>query len=56
MRPTAAVLLLAAAACGASDKWAEEKGDIPFVVGRAKGDAQAQASGRAPMYFFTATW
>ncbi len=38
------------------EKWRDHMGDLPFVVGHAKGNAQAAASGRPPMYFFTATW
>jgi hypothetical protein len=61
MRPFAASLLVAVAAlaaCGKSpaSKWADHKGDIPFVVGQAAGMSQATATGRPPMYFFTATW
>ena len=63
MRQVAAFLvpaLLALAACGNSSgpdsKWAEHMGDIPFVVGQAKGVRIATSSGRQPMYFFTATW
>ena len=60
MRQAAALLLVplaALAACGPpKSKWADHKGDIPFVVGQAAGMRQAEASGRPPMYFFTATW
>ena len=54
---TMAVALMAPAA-GADetkDKWASHKGDIPFVVGYAKGMAQVKDTGRPPMYFFTTT-
>jgi hypothetical protein len=37
-------------------KWGDHMGDLPFVVGYEKGMKQAAASGRQPMYFFTATW
>ena len=64
MRTHAAALVVLAAlgaACGQSSsgadpKWAEHMGDIPFVVGQAKGASQVTATGRPPMYFFTATW
>jgi len=36
--------------------WSEHLGDIPFIVGRAAGDAEAQFTGKPPMYFFTTTW
>ena len=36
--------------------WAEHMGDIPFLVGRAAGDAEAAFTGKPPMYFFTTTW
>lgn len=64
MKSLAAVLVatVALAACGKAStpgvdpKWAEHVGDIPFVVGMSNGMSQATASGRPPMYFFTATW
>jgi hypothetical protein len=37
-------------------KWKDHVGDIPFVVGQEAGMRLASASGRTPMYFFTATW
>jgi hypothetical protein len=37
-------------------KWGAHMGDLPFVVGFEKGTKAAAASGRQPMYFFTATW
>jgi hypothetical protein len=37
-------------------KWGDHMGDLPFVVGYEKGMKQAAATGRTPMYFFTATW
>lgn len=64
MKALAAVLVAAVAfaACGrpsrpgVDPKWADHVGDLPFVVGMAKGMSQATATGRPPMYFFTATW
>jgi len=47
---------LAACGKGGGSKWADHKGDIPFVVGQAAGMRSAKTSGRPPMYFFTATW
>jgi hypothetical protein len=38
------------------EKWAEHMGDVPFVIGYAKGMKQVENTGRPPMYFFTATW
>jgi hypothetical protein len=38
------------------DKWAEHRGDLPFVVGYEKGMAQVKMTGKPPMYFFTTTW
>ncbi len=38
------------------DKWAEHMGDLPFVIGYAKGMKEVEFTGRPPMYFFTATW
>ena len=37
-------------------KWGDHMGDLPFVVGAESGGKAAAASGRTPMYFFTATW
>jgi thiol-disulfide isomerase/thioredoxin len=37
-------------------KWADDVGDIPFVIGLAAGTKAAAASGRPPMYYFTTTW
>lgn len=61
MRPRVVALLLvvSAAACGrrgASGKWSDETGDIPFAIGRALGDRLVESTGRPPLYFFTATW
>jgi ABC-type glycerol-3-phosphate transport system substrate-binding protein len=66
MRHAALALLAAAAAlaacgkassmAGADSKWADHVGNIPFVLGQEKGIQQAKATGRTPMYFFTATW
>jgi hypothetical protein len=63
------VLALFAAACGEDAsgpeaaaeaklkaKWADEMGDLPFVVGVAKGMRVAEATKRPPMFFYTATW
>lgn len=36
--------------------WRDHMGDLPFVVGYAKGMEQVEFTGRPPMYFFTATW
>jgi len=44
-----------AAAPEAKD-WTEHMGDIPFVVGRAAGEEEAEFTGKPPMYFFTTTW
>ena len=41
---------------GEAKDWAEHMGDIPFLVGRAAGDAEAAFTGKPPMYFFTTTW
>ncbi len=65
MRAIAVALLAGAAAlaaCGKSPpadvdpKWADHVGDIPFVVGRARGESRAAETGRPPMYYFTAVW
>ena len=40
----------------AAGPWAGHAGKIPFVVGYDKGAVAAKESGKAPMYFFTATW
>src|SRR5262249_29753869 len=45
-----------AARSGADAVWSREMGGVPFVVGYDKGLAAAKASGKPPMYFFTATW
>jgi hypothetical protein len=45
-----------AAKDGEAKDWAEHMGDIPFLVGRAAGDAEADFTGKPPMYFFTTTW
>lgn len=37
-------------------KWAEHMGDLPFVIGYAKGMKAVENTGKPPMYFFTATW
>ena len=44
------------AQAGESKDWADHMGDIPFVVGRAAGEAEADFTGKPPMYFFTTTW
>jgi len=36
--------------------WTEHMGDIPFFVGREAGEAEAEFTGKPPMYFFTTTW
>ncbi len=36
--------------------WTEHMGKLPFVVGREAGEAEAEFTGRPPMYFFTTTW
>src|SRR5262245_43044101 len=47
----------AAAPVGAADsKWADDVGDVPFVVGLAAGTKAVAATGRPPMYYFTTTW
>ncbi len=51
-----AAALVACGKGGGASKWADHKGDIPFVVGQDAGMRSAKASGRPPMYFFTATW
>jgi thiol-disulfide isomerase/thioredoxin len=60
---------LAPAACGpdktpappspttaVDSKWAEDVGDVPFVIGLAAGTKAVAATGRPPMYYFTTTW
>jgi len=37
-------------------KWADDVGDVPFVVGLDAGTKAVAASGRPPMYYFTTTW
>ena len=41
---------------GEEKDWADHMGDIPFLVGRAAGEAEADFTGKPPMYFFTTTW
>ncbi len=38
------------------EKWGEHMGDLPFIVGYAKGMKEVEFTGRPPMYFFTTTW
>ena len=38
------------------EKWGEHMGDLPFVVGYAKGMKEVEFTGKPPMLFFTATW
>jgi hypothetical protein len=38
------------------EKWGDHMGDLPFVIGYAKGMKQVENTGKPPMYFFTATW
>ncbi len=51
-----AVFALAEEPAGEKDKWDKHRGDLPFIVGYAKGNAEAKFTGKPPMYFFTATW
>ena len=37
-------------------KWGDHMGDLPFVVGYAKGMKEVEFTGKPPMLFFTATW
>ncbi len=50
------VALLATAEETGPDKWADHKGDLPFIVGSEKGNQEAKFTGKPPMYFFTTTW
>lgn len=52
----AALVAVAAHAEEGADKWADHKGNLPFVVGYAAGLEQVELTGRPPMYFFTTTW
>jgi len=36
--------------------WSEHTGNIPFLVGSAKGLKEAEFTGKPILYFFTATW
>jgi thioredoxin-related protein len=45
-----------AAAAKADPKWAEDVGDVPFVIGLDAGTKAVAATGRPPMYYFTTTW
>jgi predicted outer membrane protein len=45
-----------AAADAEREKWAEHMGDLPFIIGYAKGMKQVELTGKPPMYFFTTTW
>jgi hypothetical protein len=38
------------------DKWAEHKGDLPFVITYEKGKAEAKFTGKPMMVFVTTTW
>jgi len=44
------------AAAAVDPKWAEDVGDLPFVVGLDAGGKAVSASGRPAMYYFTTTW
>ena len=37
-------------------KWGDHMGSLPFVIGYESGMKAAAATGRTPVYFFTATW
>ena len=51
------VALFVSAPISAKDKnWSDHKGNIPFIVGWEKGQAEAKFSGKPIMAFFTTTW
>ncbi len=50
------LLLLSTPAMAKDKDWSDHTGDVPFVMGFKKAQAQAEFTGKPMLAFFTTTW